>query len=296
MGRRTIPSTAALIAFEAAARSGSFTKAAAELKLTQGAVSRQVRVLEDQCGQKLFRRERQRVGLSAAGQDYLEVVSPLLEALEVATLKLHSWRDLTGSLTVATYPTLGARWLLPHLFEFKDTVPDADLITRTFLDNSAVARLEADLVIVQGDPPWPGMNADFLMAETIGPVCSPSLAGQKLPLDVLLAEAALLRTATRPLSWELWQREAGYSPQDFKPAMEVILPQFEMVIEAAREGRGVAVIPHQLIKTELENSLLVPVGDHVMTSGAGYYLLSPLGSGNRPLADALRDFLLSKAA
>lgn len=294
MSRRTIPSSASLIAFEAAARCGSFTRAARELNLTQGAISRQIRVLEDQSGQQLFVRERQRVQLSPAGEVYLEAVSPLLEALEVATLKLQSWRDLAGLLTVATYPTLCARWLSPHLFAFGDAFPDIDLATLTFLDNTAMENAEADIMIVQGDPPWPGMQADFLMQEKIGPVCTPQLADGHGSFNALMAAVPLLRNATRPLSWELWLRDAGNLAEEIRPGRELVLPQFEMIVEAVRAGRGVGIIPHLLVAEELANGSLVPAHDHVMTSGAGYYLLSPLHERHDPRIEAFREFLLAR--
>ncbi|WP_075996460.1 LysR substrate-binding domain-containing protein [Salaquimonas pukyongi] len=295
MSRRTIPTSASLIAFEAAARCGSFTRAARELNLTQGAISRQIRVLEEQSGQQLFVRERQRVRLSPAGEAYLEAVSPLLEALEIATLKLQSWRDLAGSLTVATYPTLCARWLSPHLFAFTDAFPGIDLATRTFLDNTAMEDAKADILIVQGDPPWPGMQADFLMQEKIGPVCTPQLAGRHGSFKALMAGAPLLRNATRPLSWELWLRDAGHSTEEIRPGRELVLPQFEMIVEAVRAGRGVGILPHQLVAEELASGSLAFAHDHVMTCGAGYYLLSPLRDRRDPRIEAFREFLLSRA-
>ena len=199
LSRRLIPDIATLQAFECAARHGSFTQAANELNLTQSAVSRQIKDLENQIGVLLFERIRQRILLSDAGRKFLPEVRRLLNQTEDTMLRAMASAQSSASLSIATLPTFGSRWLMPRLPKFLEKHPDLSI---NIASRSAVFDFEEqpfDMAIHYGKPVWAHAICTYLCSEVIVPVASPSfLAGRKLDEPVLLEEEALLHLATRP--------------------------------------------------------------------------------------------------
>src|ERR1700681_69685 len=175
MARRPPPLNG-LKAFEAAARSESFTRAAEELCVTQGAVSHQVKALEVTLGVKLFNRERQRLVITQAGREYLAVVRDALDRIAVGTERLVQ-RQSSGALTISTSPDFAAKWLVHRLGRFAQA------------HHVDFAREEVDLAVRHGDGSWPGLHVKRLSAEQLFPVCSPKLADRSRrlskPADVL---------------------------------------------------------------------------------------------------------------
>src|SRR6266851_4228437 len=171
---RRLPPLNGLKAFEAAARSESITRAAAELNVTPGAVSHQVKALENAFGLKLFRRDRQRLILTDAGREYLAVIRDALDQIAVGTERLLQ-RQESGVLTVSTSPDFAAKWLVNRLSHFAEKYPDVDLrvsATTHYLD---FARDDVDIAIRHGDGNWPGLDVQRLYSERLFPVCSPKL-------------------------------------------------------------------------------------------------------------------------
>jgi len=156
---RRLPPLNGLKAFEAAARSESFTRAAEELNVTQGAVSHQVKALEDTLGLRLFHRERQRLILTEAGRDYLAVVRDALDRIAVGTERLLQ-RQEGGVLTVSTSPDFAAKWLVNRLSRFADKHPDVDLRVSATTHSVDFAREDVDIAIRHGDGNWPGLHAE----------------------------------------------------------------------------------------------------------------------------------------
>ena len=199
--RRKIPSTAALIAFESAARHQSFTKAAQELSLTQGAVCRQIAALEAFLNIELFRRSRRGVVLTEAGQSYARRVAGQLDAVERDTLAVMGQQGAM-SIELAVVPTFGTQWLLPRLKDFQRLHPEITVNltnrTRPFL----FADTEFDAAVYFGDGDWSGTQAHLLMGENPMPVCSPSLLGGQAALRAeQIASLPLLQQTTRPYAW-----------------------------------------------------------------------------------------------
>ncbi len=172
-GRLTVPSLSALAAFEAAARHGSFTRAAEELSLTQGAVSRQVAHLETVLGVALFQRARQRVALTPAGAAYAAEIRDGLSRLAAATVSTMAFRGAGGVLNLAILPTFGTRWLIPRLPRFTEAHPGITINFTTKLVPFDFAREPLDAAIHFGDPVWPGARLHRLMGEEIVPVAAP---------------------------------------------------------------------------------------------------------------------------
>jgi len=169
---RRLPSLNALRAFEVAARHRSFTKAAVELSVTQGAVSHQVKALEKELGLGLFARERQRFVITDAGRTYLEVVRDAFDRLALGTSQLLQ-RQTAGVLTVTTSPNFAAKWLVHRLGRFAETHPDIDLRLSASLQHVDFAREDIDLAVRHGDGNWPGLHVAWLCSEKLFPVCPP---------------------------------------------------------------------------------------------------------------------------
>ena len=172
--RPRLPPLNALKAFEAAARHESFTRAAEELCVTQGAVSHQVKALEAELAIKLFNRERQRLIITEAGRDYLNVVRDALDRIAVGTERLVQ-RQSTGVLTVSTSPDFAAKWLVHRLGHFAEAHAGIDLRVSATLHHVDFAREEVDLAVRHGDGNWPGLDTVRLSAEQLFAVCSPKL-------------------------------------------------------------------------------------------------------------------------
>lgn len=291
--RRKIPSTAALVSFEAAARHESFTKAAQELSLTQGAVCRQIAALEGFLNVELFRRSRRGVKLTEAGLSYSRQVAAQLDAVERDTLSVMGQQGAVA-IELAVVPTFGTRWLLPRLKDFQRLHPHVTVNltnrTRPFL----FADTPFDAAIYFGDGEWPGAQAFPLMGERSVPVCSPAL----LPAGTLLAPAALaelplLQQTTRPYAWRQWFNSAGLQvPRDLTgPRYEL----FSMLAQAAIHQMGVALIPPFLIEQELLRKELVIAHQHAFSDARAYHLMIPERKVESASLKAFRDWLIGAA-
>ncbi len=288
--RRTLPSTIALQCFEAAARNESFSQAARVLNLTQSAISRQIRLLEEFVEQPLFERARQRVTLTAAGQLYFDEVLPILQNLETSTLKLRSFQTLSGGLNIGCYPTLGTRWLLPYLLRFANDVPGITTNTITYLDNQHFDANIIDIGIVQGNPPWKGARADWLMKEELVVTASPTLITKPVNDANDLLDHRLLYHGTRPKSWHIWFETLFQDVPDLPGGLN--FPQYEMVIEATVAGYGVSILPLVLIQKELADGSLCLAHPHIARTQSAYYLLTPLNKVSMPKINLFRQWLL----
>ncbi len=283
--RRKIPSLQALACFEAAARHESYTRAAQELALTQGAVSRQITALEEFLGQNLFRRTRHGVALTERGRDYAAQVAPRLQALEQDTLDAMSTHGSGGVLHLAAIPTFATRWLIPRLPQFHARHPDItvhiDTRTRPFL----FADSGFDAALFAGTPEqiaaWAGTSATRLMAEVVLPVCSPALlAGSSTGSAAALATLPLLQQSTRPNAWRQWFEAAGIPQANALAGAR--FEQFSMTAAAAACGMGVALVPRLLIDAELARGELVVACDLALPEDRAVYLLQPQRGDARP--------------
>src|SRR6187455_2295566 len=184
---RRLPPLNALKAFEAAARHESFTRAAEELCVTQGAVSHQVKALEVELGLKLFNRERQRLVITEAGRAYLIVVRDAFDRIAAGTERLLQ-RQSGGVLTVSTSPNFAAKWLVHRLGRFSEAHPEIDLRISASMHHVDFAREEVDVAVRHGDGRWPGLHVSRLCAEALFPVCAPALVdgekGLRSPADL----------------------------------------------------------------------------------------------------------------
>jgi LysR family glycine cleavage system transcriptional activator len=298
--RRKIPNTGALVAFEAAARHESFTKAAEDLSITQSAICRQIAGLEEFLGVPLFRRTRRGVRLTEAGLTYSRQVAARLDAVEHDTLSLMAHQGQGATLELAVVPTFATQWLLPRLAHFLRTHQHITVNltnrTRPFL----FTETEFDAAIHYGDAGWPGTEAHYLMPERVVPVCSPRLLAAlgKTPGSLTPAEVAdlpLLQQGTRPYIWRNWFESAGVRiAQDMRGQR---LELFSMLAQAAMHDMGVALIPPMMIEDELASGRLVFASPHAYISAdKAYYLIFPEAKAETAGLREFRQWLVKEAA
>lgn len=260
----------ALKAFEAAARHESFTRAAEELCVTQGAVSHQVKALEIELAIKLFNRERQRLIITEAGRDYLAVIRDALDRIAAGTERLLQ-RQSAGVLTVSTSPDFAAKWLVHRLGHFAEAHSGIDLRVSATMHHVDFAREEVDLAVRHGDGNWSSLDAVRLCSERLFAVCSPKLlAGRRRISGVAdILKFPLIHLDSR-LDWANWPRGVGIDDADVTHGP--VLNRASMVIDAAINGQGIA-----LARTTLAAWDLITVGWRWL-SRSRCHCRSPIGS------------------
>lgn len=295
MRRRLIPDIPSLHAFECAARHGNFTRAAEELNLTQSAVSRQIQELERQTGLILFERMRQRVVLSNAGRRLLPDVRRLLLQSEQLMIEAVASADMVSSLSVATLPTFGARWMTPRLPDFLDKHPDLALNVESRSRPFDFDEENFDLAIHYGQPTWARATCTFLCNEIVVPVASRSLI-QKMGIERpdQLSSGPLMHLTTRPRLWSQWfefhdiPAENAYRGSRFD--------QFSMMITGALAGIGVALLPSYMVEHEIASGALETLFDTPMPmpTDSSYYVVLPEGKQRNEVANAFQQWLLEQ--
>jgi LysR family transcriptional regulator, glycine cleavage system transcriptional activator len=291
--RRRLPSLNALKAFEATARHESFTKAAQELFVTQGAVSQQVKALEDDLGLRLFRRERQRLIITEAGRAYLEVVRDAFDRLGAGTERLLQ-RQKSGALTITTSPDFAAKWLVNRLGRFSEAHPEIDLRVSASMQHVDFARDDFDLAIRHGEGQWPGLHVTRLCTEELFPVCSPKLlsgrAGLRSPRDV--KHHRLLYTNSTD-GWTKWLAKAGIVGADMKAG--TLFNQSSMAIDAAIDGQGIALARSALAARDLISGRLVRPFREALEAPYAYWIVCPKSAADLPKISLFRSWLLQEA-
>lgn len=294
LSNRFLPPMALLRAFESAARHQSFTAAAGELHLTQSAVSRQIRALEELLHSTLFVRERQTVRLTLAGQAYAQEIRAALQRISNATLGFRA-NPKGGTLNLAILPTFGTRWLAPRLPSFLAEHPGITLNLTTRLSRFDFELEAVDAAIHFGLPEWPGAELEFLMSETVVPACNPALQQQYrfgAPPDLL--KAPLLHLVSRPDAWEHWLRAHGTAASEVHG---MLFDQFAVAAQAAISGLGVALLPRFLIEAELARGDLVEAiaQPQPFESAERYYLAWPASRSGHPPLQAFRQWICAAA-
>ena len=292
--RPRLPPLNNLKAFEAAARHESFTRAAEELCVTQGAVSQQVKGLEEGLGIKLFNRERQRLIITEAGRDYLLVVRDALDRIAVGTERLLQ-RQNAGVLTVSTSPDFAAKWLVHRLGHFAEAHSGIDLRVSAAMHHVDFAREEVDLAVRHGDGNWPGLDAIQLSNELLFAVCSPKLltGRRKLgkPADIL--RFPLIHLGSRA-DWTKWLRAVDVDGDGATHGP--VLNRASMVIDAAINGQGVALARTTLAGWDLINGRLVRPFPESLPLSKTYWIVCPKVTSNVPKIVTFRDWLLAEAS
>ncbi|RUL78304.1 LysR family transcriptional regulator [Dyella choica] len=287
---RDLPSLNALRAFEATARLGSVGRAAEELHVTHGAISRQLRVLEEALGQPLFARQGRGVALTSIGEQLRDRVSGAFEQLR------DGWADLQRGRADAPFVlgcagSLLARWIIPRLERLERDIPELRLHLSPEEDPLLPRHAEPDAALALAAPPWPpGWQVHVLAPERIGPVVSPRYAGLERLLEcgaTALLDEDLLHTRSRPQAWPAWAQAKGMAAQSLHYGQG--FTHLFYLLEAAVAGLGVAIAPMQLVQDDLDaGRLLAPWG--FQQTAASWILATPQHrSDNR--VDALADWM-----
>jgi len=290
---RQLPPLNALRAFEAAARSESFTRAAEELCVTQGAVSHQVKLLEATLGIKLFNREHQRLVITGAGREYLNVVRDALDRIAAGTERIVQ-RQNTGVLTVSTSPDFAAKWLVNRLGRFAEAHSGIDLRVSATMHHIDFVREEVDVAVRHGDGNWSGLDAVRLCTEQLFPVCSSRvMAGRTRiakPSDLLKFPLLHLEDSK---AWSNWFDAAGV---DAEMSHGLVLNRASMLIDAAVNGQGVALARTALAAWDLINGRLVKPFDLALKLSNTYCIVCPKATSMQPKIVTFRDWLVAEAA
>ncbi len=290
---KPLPPLNALRAFEAAARHLSFTKGAAELNVTQGAVSHQVKALEDRLGFKLFLRRHQGLVLTEAGQDCQLFVREAFDRLATGFDSILA-KDDAGILTVSVSPNFASKWLVSRIGKFTEAYPDIDLRLSASLRHVDLTREDVDVAVRHGEGGWPDLHAVCLIAETRFPVCSPRLMEGPHPLSRRenLIHHTLIHVDTRE-DWLKWLDAAGVEGLDLSKG--AVFNQTSLALDAAAGGQGVALGRSALAAPDLLAGRLVRPFGPALPVAYAYYIVCPKPTAERPKIRAFRDWLISEA-
>jgi LysR family glycine cleavage system transcriptional activator len=298
MPDRRLPNLNALKAFEAAARHLSFTKAAAELNVTQGAVSHQVQALEEQLGLLLFKRMNRRLALTEAGRNYLPALGEAFDRIAEATRRLGRDRS-AGPLKLSTMPSFASRWLLPRLAKLRRVAPELELMISATPALVDLHDDQFDLVIRFGVGSYPDLTETFLMGDAVVPVCAPALL-QRAPLRKPedLAHHTLLHDEVGPreqgVDWQRWLSSAGVKGIDVKRGP--IFSDSSFVVLAAIAGEGVGLARLSLCQDDLVAGRLVQPFGPIMPVAMTYRLLTTPEKAAWPKVERFRDWILAEIA
>lgn len=291
------PSLHELHALAATARLGSFSRAADELCVTQGAVSRAVARLEAHVGQPLLLRRGRRSEPTAAGRAYLEAVAPALQTLESAAIALAA--GAAERLRLSVPPTLAAKWLIPRLPAFHARHPEVALSFVPYRRDDPLDDAEVDSWIRVGAPPrgaGRSMQCDYVVGREIVPICRPQdLHGRhalRTPADV--PARPLLFHTHYPDNWRLWLAAQGVDTQGLKRAAD--FDQVALLVQGVAAGLGLAVVQRCLIDDELASGRVVVAFDRPVSTERGYYLCQPARRREQPALAAFRRWITSAAA
>ncbi|WP_420995814.1 transcriptional regulator GcvA [Cupriavidus sp. 30B13] len=290
-----LPSLAALRTFEAAARHLSFTKAASELNLTQSAVSRQIRVMEDYLGVLLFERVKQRLELTEAGRSYVGEISVALEKMQAATVNLMANKGRGGILGLGTPPAFSVKWLIPRLEAFSNAHPQILINLATHNKPFDFEAEGLDAAVYFGNNDWPGVLSDPLIGEEVVLACSPAYLRAQPPLarPADLARHVLLQQTRRPKWWKDWLDAKGV---DINAWVGPRFDHFYMIMQAAVAGLGVALLPRLLISEDIAAGRLVIPFESPYRSADSYCLVYPAARRTDPKFEVFRAWLLAQAA
>ena len=294
--RDDLPPLACLRAFAAVAQQGSFTKAAAQLHVTQSAISHQVRALEQFWGLRLFLRDTRSVTLSENGRALLPVVRDCFARVSETAQRLRT-ADAVGPLRVNLLQSFAVRWLLPRLPDFRARHPGIEIWLSTSPDLVSFEREDVDVAIRLGSGDYHGLHSTPLLVEEAFPICSPSylqaMPQLRAPAELLDFPLIHVTVPAPGLGWANWFASAGLADARLPDGPHV--SDSALAIQAALDGQGVALGRTALVVDDLAAGRLRQLFEVVCRSGAGYHLLCREGRQDSPKIAAFRTWLCEKA-
>ncbi|AIS17184.1 LysR family transcriptional regulator [Pseudomonas rhizosphaerae] len=299
MKLQPMPPLNSLVAFEAAARHLSFTLAARELNVTQGAISRQIRLLEDYLGKPLFSRTTREIVLTTVGKQYCDVVRESLQQVAHATSGIRHWQG-SQRVTVVTSTAMASLWLLPRVSVFKNLNDEVDLRIIATDNMGDFSKLDCDLALYYCRSQPTNARVTPLFVEEIFPVCSPAYLARNPQLSdpQHLGEATWLWLEDPQsdwVGWAEWFLRNGLPPTE--PRNRIDINSYSMLIQSALAGQGVALAWSNLVDSHLLNGALVRPVETVLRTDARFCLLEPSGrSANRQSVNRFREWLLTQVS
>ncbi len=294
MARRRLPPLTTLPSFEAAARHLSFSKAADELGVTHGAVSRAIRHLEDSIGVPLFHRSTRMVSLTATGAAFAVEVREAIDRLASAT-ELASGQEATGVLSISTLDSFAAKWLVPRLFRFRRAHSDIDIRVSTSEAFADFRTDGIDIAIRHGNGRYPGLASDLLVKENLFPVCSPLLLAGPHPLHspADLAFHTLIHDEFH-IDWATWLTSAGIQGVD--PHQGPKFYASALAVQAAVMGEGVALGRSALVGDDLASGRLIRPFTFSLPAELAFYLVYPPRALQRRKVARFREWILAEVS
>lgn len=293
MDMPTLPSLGAIRVFDAAARLGSFTRAASELHMTQAAVSYQIKLLEDALGAPVFRRLPRGVALTEVGEQLSPAVIGAFRAMRTAFAQVH---DRTArNLAITALPSIGASWLVPRLGGFQLHHPELAVRLETAKRTVDFETEPFDVGLRGGDGRWPGLEADLLIRNVFTPLCRPALAAQlarRSPRAVLEH-----RLFGPPAAWRRWFAAVGVEPGELPRRRDLDYDIDQYNVTAAIEADGVVLTSPDIFSRELESRRLARPFDQTISSGelGDFWLVYPTARRLAPKIVAFRRWILGEA-
>lgn len=277
---KPLPPMNSLIVFEAAARHLSFTQAALELNVTQGAISRQIRQLEEYLGKELFIRANRHIYLTPMGLQYYQTIYAALIEISKSTAEIKKWQG-DNQVTVATTNAMAALWLLPKVAQFQQN-EDIDLRILTTENISDLNKMDCDLALFYCKSPPSGMHVTPLFPEEVFPVCSPSYLSKfnqlNTPEDIFSQHLLYLDDSQKDwVTWAEWFERVGYPI--IRPKYKMNINNYPLLIQAALNGQGVALAWGSLLDDHLEQHRLVRPVDTLLRTDSHFCLLEPKDRG-----------------
>ncbi|MDX2103336.1 MAG: transcriptional regulator GcvA [Alphaproteobacteria bacterium] len=292
---RRLPPLNALRAFEAAARHGSFTRAADELNVTQAAISHQVKGLEERLGVLLFRRLNRALILTDAGERYLPALREAFDLIASATDSLTKGEQ-ARRLTVSVMPSFANKWLMPRLVRFQDLQPEIEVTVHASEKLVDFGSDGVDVAIRYGTGGWPGLRAIPFLSEDVFPVCAPGLAertGRPLFLPEDLRHHTLLHDDISQ-DWAMWLRLTGVT--GVSATRGLVFNHSNMVVDAAVAGMGVALARSALVHDDLKAGRLIRPFRLAIPAQNSYWIVCPEDTADLPKLQVFQTWLTDEAS
>ncbi len=295
------PPLKALRAFESAARHLSFSKAAEELFVTPGAISQQIKLLESFLGMALFKRMHRRILLTDAGQSLLPGLQDGFDRMADALSEVKSM-DQNQPVTISSAPSFASKWLVPRLTQLREQHPEIDIRIDTSMEVVDLNRSDVDIGIRFGAGKYPGMQVDLLLCEKVFPVCSPNIITKERPLKqpADLKGHHLMHFATNDVDlgagwpdWNMWLMAAGISDIDTRHGM--IFNQQQLLIEAALNSQGIALVGSVSVDDDLSSGRLIKPFDLTFELEFSYYFVTTPTKAKLPDIMAVREWMFAQA-
>jgi len=284
----------AIVVFHAVARSGSLSKAAAELYVTPAAVSQQIQALEVHLGTTLLTKAGRGIVLTEAGERYFEMIGDQVEHISEATQRIRGFRH-RSILTVRATPTLASKWLLPRLKGFLDANPDIELRLNGTTEPTDFSRETVDVEIRHGEGRWPGIFVEGLAEESFLPVCAPSYCGAASIDAADVPQHRLIHSIKSQVQWAQWFSLAGAPPAvDWG---RILFDRSHMAIDAAADGLGLALESTLMMWRELrDGSLVCPVRHPPRVTLTTQWIVCPFDHLHKPKVRLFLDWIRAERA